>query len=142
MTVYIPVQSEAANLDKLFKDDPTTVELALCDSAAWSNPPTETEIVSSIIAATQGYTHQSVTPTAGAATSSNVATLTFASANMSVTSGTLNYTGACIVIDQGLASEKWHGPKNLTALARWILRVTRILSATLPVMRVPWLANG
>ena len=112
MTVYIPVESQQLNLDKLYKDDPTTVELALCSTGSWSNPPSQAEIVASIIAPTQGYTHQDVTPAAGATTASNVATITFANATISVTTGTLDYTGACIVIDQGLASEKIAWAKN------------------------------
>ena len=105
MPIYIPKEFNTAWMDATLKDNPTTVELALCLASSWSNPPTEAEVVASIIAPVDGYTYQDVTPASGATLAADVATITFANATISLTSNTLNYDAYCVIIDRGLAGE-------------------------------------
>ena len=97
MTIYVPVESLADELTNHLRTTPTSLELALCNIGTWSNPPTEAEIIASVIADTNGYTKQDVTPANDAIDSNGQAEITFANASISLTSGTLDYSGFCII---------------------------------------------
>lgn len=112
------VEGAARMLTAHYRTNPTSMELCLCDSSGWSSPPTEAEITASIIAETQGYTFQDVTPPADAVTNGTEAAITTADASISVTSGTLNYSGWCIRRD-GTEIEGYqsHDTKTLDSAA-------------------------
>lgn len=97
MTIHIPVESLAEELTNHIRTSPTTLELALCLNASWSNPPTEAEIIASVIADQNGYTKQDATPTADATTSGTKAIITCQDMSISLTSSTLNYDAIAII---------------------------------------------
>lgn len=99
MPIYHPLESLVSQLTAQYKDDPTTVEMSLCLKSSWSNPPTQAEVLASIIADGNGYEGQDVTPTANAVVASGNAEITFDSASFSLSSSTLDYDAYCIVID-------------------------------------------
>ena len=99
MPIYHPVASLVSQLTAQYKNDPTTVEMSLCLKSSWSNPPTQAEVLASIIADGIGYEGQDVTPTADATAVSGNAEITFADASFSLSSSTLDYDAYCIVIN-------------------------------------------
>ena len=114
MTASTTAATLINELDAKYKDDPTTVELCLCDTTSWTTPtPTNAEVIASVIAEANGYTHQDVTPTTGATESAGVVTLNLQNATVSLSSGTLDYGGFAIIVDLGLAGEDVAGVKNI-----------------------------
>ena len=105
MTTGRTVEAAAKMLEVYLKDTPTTLQLVLCNASTWSSPPTQAEIIASIIAATNGYTFQNVLPTGNASTSGTRAEISYEDATVSLSSGTLDYTGYAIIRDSTEAVE-------------------------------------
>lgn len=81
MAIGQTVESAAAMLEVYLKDTPTTLQFVLCNSSTWSSPPTQAEIIASIIAATNGYTFQNVLPTGNASSSGTKAEISYVDVN-------------------------------------------------------------
>lgn len=116
MAIGRTVESAAKKLEVYIKDTSTTVQLVLCNTSTWSSPPTEAEIIASIIAEANGYTFQNVKPTGTAITSGTRAELDYQDASISVTSGTINYDGYAIIRDttEAVEYESFTSTRTLT----------------------------